>query len=81
MKADSSVRICIDDSGPGVPPDRRDAIFRRFHSERPEGAFARHSGLGLAIAKTIVEAMGGHIGVEDAPSGKGARFVVRLPPA
>jgi two-component system, OmpR family, sensor histidine kinase ChvG len=81
IKADSSVRICIDDSGPGVPLDRRDAIFRRFHSERPEGAFARHSGLGLAIAKTIVEAMGGLIGVEDAPSGKGARFVVRLPPA
>jgi two-component system, OmpR family, sensor histidine kinase ChvG len=76
-----SIAILVDDSGPGVPPERREAIFRRFHSERPEGDFARHSGLGLAIAKTIVEAMGGIIAVEGAPSGTGARFAIRLPVA
>jgi two-component system, OmpR family, sensor histidine kinase ChvG len=76
-----NIAIHVDDSGPGVPPERREAIFRRFHSERPDGDFARHSGLGLAIAKTIVEAMGGSIAVEDAPSGGGARFAVRLPVA
>ena len=75
----SNIAILIDDSGPGVPPERREAIFRRFHSERPDGDFARHSGLGLAIAKTIVEAMDGSIAVEDAPSGSGTRFAVRLP--
>ncbi len=75
----NEIVICIDDSGPGVPPDRRAAIFRRFHSERPEDDFARHSGLGLAIAKTIVEAMGGNIAVEEPPSGTGARFSIRLP--
>ena len=76
--------VCqIDDEGPGVAPEIRDAIFKRFHSIRPEGeAFGQHSGLGLAIAKAIVEAHNGTIMVEDrddAPSG--ARFVIRLPAA
>ncbi len=75
------IEICVDDCGPGVPSDRREAIFRRFHSERAEGDFARHSGLGLAIAKTIVEAMGGTIAVDDPPKEQGARFVIRLPVA
>jgi two-component system sensor histidine kinase ChvG len=77
------VRIRIDDEGPGVPPDAREAIFNRFHSVRPEGeAFGRHSGLGLAIARAIVEGHDGEIDVQDrddAPSG--ARFTIRLPAA
>src|SRR6478672_2960537 len=53
------VRIRIDDEGPGVPPEAREAIFNRFHSVRPEGEFfGRHSGLGLAIARAIVEGHG-----------------------
>ena len=76
---DNGVEITIDDDGPGVPTDQRDAIFRRFHSDRPEREFARHSGLGLAIARTIVEAHGGTVGVGDKPVGGGARFTVRLP--
>ena len=79
VRSGSDILVHVDDNGPGVPPARRETIFRRFHSERPEGDFARHSGLGLAIAKTIVEAMGGAIIVEDLPSGTGARFSVRLP--
>ena len=73
------VELFIDDDGPGIPPDQRDAIFRRFHSDRPDGEFARHSGLGLAIARTIVEAHNGTIATGDAPEGHGARFVIRLP--
>jgi len=72
--------IVVDDDGPGVPASEREAIFRRFHSDRPEGAaFGRHSGLGLAIARTIVEGHGGSIDAADPPNGGGARFVVRLP--
>ena len=75
------VRIRIDDEGPGVPEEAREAIFHRFHSIRPEGEhFGRHSGLGLAIAKAIVEGHDGEINVfdrDDAPSG--ARFVISLP--
>jgi len=77
------VRIRIDDEGPGVPSDARQAIFNRFHSVRPEGEnFGRHSGLGLAIAQAIVNGHDGEIDVQDrddAPSG--ARFTIRLPAA
>jgi len=77
------VRVRIDDEGPGVPPDAREAIFNRFHSVRPESEdFGRHSGLGLAIARAIVEGHDGEIDVQDrddAPSG--ARFTIRLPAA
>ena len=77
------VRIRIDDEGPGVPEEAREAIFNRFHSIRPEGEhFGRHSGLGLAIAKAIVEGHDGEITVidrDDAPSG--ARFIISLPAA
>lgn len=77
------VRIRIDDEGPGVPSEAREAIFNRFHSVRPEGEnFGRHSGLGLAIAQAIVKGHDGEIDVhdrDDAPSG--ARFTIRLPAA
>ena len=77
------VRIRIDDEGPGVPHEAREAIFNRFHSVRPEGEnFGRHSGLGLAIAQAIVNGHDGEIDVQDrddAPSG--ARFTIRLPAA
>ena len=77
------VRIRIDDEGPGVPPEAREAIFNRFHSVRPENEdFGRHSGLGLAIARAIVQGHDGEIDVQDrddAPSG--ARFIICLPAA
>ena len=77
------VRIRIDDEGPGVPAAAREAIFGRFHSDRPgEENFGRHSGLGLAIAQAIVKGHDGDIEVQDrddAPSG--ARFTIRLPAA
>ena len=77
------ILIRVDDEGPGVPPEAREAIFNRFHSIRPvEENFGRHSGLGLAIAEAIVKGHEGEIDVQDrddAPSG--ARFIVRLPAA
>ena len=77
------ILVRIDDEGPGVPTESREAIFNRFHSVRPEGEnFGRHSGLGLAIAEAIVKGHGGEIDVQDrddAPSG--ARFIIRLPAA
>ncbi|WP_037501819.1 sensor histidine kinase [Sphingomonas jaspsi] len=74
------IRIRIDDEGPGVPKELREAIFNRFHSVRPDASsFGRHSGLGLAIARAIVEGHDGQIDVadrDDAPSG--ARFTITL---
>ena len=80
-RVSNRVRIRIDDEGPGVAPEAREAIFNRFHSIRPESEhFGRHSGLGLAIAKAIVDGHDGEISVydrDDAPSG--ARFIISLP--
>jgi len=82
-RAGDSVRIRVDDEGPGVPEEAREAIFNRFHSVRPDDEqFGRHSGLGLAIARAIVEGHDGEIDVQDrddAPSG--ARFTIKLPAA
>jgi two-component system sensor histidine kinase ChvG len=80
---DEEIRVRIEDEGPGVPEELREAIFNRFHSVRPEGEnFGRHSGLGLAIAQAIVNGHDGEIDVQDrddAPSG--ARFTICLPAA
>ncbi len=76
--------VTVDDEGPGIPPAKLDAIFDRFYSERPSGeAFGTHSGLGLSIAKQIVETLGGRIYAENRMDAQGnvagARFVVQLP--
>nr|WP_281421897.1 stimulus-sensing domain-containing protein [Stakelama flava] len=78
-----TITIRVEDEGPGVPQEHREAIFSRFHSVRPGGeAFGKHSGLGLAIARTIVEGHQGTIAVESREDRlSGARFVVELPAA
>lgn len=82
VHAEAHVLLRVDDAGPGIPPANRDDIFRRFYSERPVGEdFGRHSGLGLAIVRTIVEAHDGHVEVDDVESWGGARFIVYLPAA
>jgi two-component system, OmpR family, sensor histidine kinase ChvG len=77
------VLIRIRDDGPGVPVHDRDAIFRRFHTNRPhnpDGMLERHSGLGLSIARTIVQGHLGQIEVFGREDGlSGAVFEVRLP--
>ena len=75
--------IHVADQGPGVHPDQREEVFHRFHSDRPDGeAFGKHSGLGLAIAKTIVEGHQGKIHILDRAGGEsGACFEIRLPKA
>ena len=71
--------LTVSDSGPGVPPDERDKIWRRLYrtdASRTQRGF----GLGLSVVKAIVEAHQGTVGVE-AVAAAGARFVVRLPGA
>jgi two-component system sensor histidine kinase ChvG len=77
----ATVTVSVDDDGPGVAPDAREAIFKRFHSIRPEEeGFGRHSGLGLAIAKAIVEGHDGEVKAEERHDGRpGAKFVIRFP--
>jgi two-component system sensor histidine kinase ChvG len=79
-----TVRVSIEDEGPGVPPGKEQAIFDRFYSERPRAEkFGLHSGLGLSISKQIVEAHGGTIRAENridaGDTVRGARFIVQFP--
>jgi signal transduction histidine kinase len=76
---DDGWELRIDDSGPGVPPGDRNAVFEKFHqlrdhlTDKPNG-----TGLGLATSRAIVARFGGLIWCEDSPLG-GAAFVVLLP--
>ena len=83
---DDLVEAEIHDQGPGIPESERDKVFERFHSVRPEAEdFGDHSGLGLAIARTIIEAHDGSLTLRDpgdaAPRKTGACFVIALPAA
>lgn len=86
-RRDNRVLIVVEDTGPGIPEQALTKVFKRFYSERPQGQFGNHSGLGLAISRQIVEAHGGVIWAEnirpthaDSSSDPlGARFVVGLP--
>jgi two-component system sensor histidine kinase ChvG len=56
----STVRITVEDDGPGIPEENLETIFKRFYTERPaDQEFGRNSGLGLSIARQIVEGLGG----------------------
>ncbi len=72
------VRFEVSDQGPGVAPQHQRAIFERFY--QAPGGNPGGAGLGLAIAKDIIDEHGGSIGVDCEP-GKGARFWFRLPAA
>ena len=72
-----TVRISIDDDGPGIPPDERHRVFG--FGERG-GTHASGAGIGLALVRLIVERAGGRVDLDPSPLG-GARFVVTLPSA
>jgi signal transduction histidine kinase len=75
------VRTSVADQGPGIPAEELETIFKEFHrgTAKPV-AGERSTGLGLAIARRIVEAHGGTIGVESRV-GKGSTFFFTLPSA
>jgi CheY-like chemotaxis protein len=74
-----TLSIEVIDTGPGIPPDRHDRLFKRF--SQVDGSLTRShggTGLGLAICKGLVEAMGGEIGADSRP-GEGSRFWLMIP--
>jgi two-component system sensor histidine kinase KdpD len=79
--SDDVVAISVTDEGPGIPLHAREIAFEKFYrgdSNEIESGRAG-IGMGLAIAKGIVEAHGGHIWIEDGTSGRGARVVFTVP--
>lgn len=74
-----TVRISVEDVGPGIPPDKIGRLFERF--EQVDGSDRRKAGgtgLGLAISKALIDQHGGFIGVESTV-GRGSRFYFDLP--
>lgn len=72
-------QIIVSDNGSGIPPEHLPHLFERFYQANPTGeANDRSNGLGLSIAKGIIEAQGGKIHV-DSTVGKGTRFTLELP--
>ena len=81
----STVRLLVEDEGPGVPVDQLETIFRRNFSSRPTEGKSRqmetaHFGIGLAIVRRTVEILGGHIRAENRPDA-GLRIIVEFPAA
>jgi signal transduction histidine kinase len=73
---EDEVRFSVRDSGPGIPPEEREAVFERFR--RLGDGTKPGAGLGLYISRGLVEAHGGVVVVGDAPEG-GAEFAFTLP--
>lgn len=67
-----AIQVLVRDNGPGIPADIRENVFDPFYTTKTKG-----TGLGMAIAKRIVEAHGGRIAIGDSPSG--AEIIVTLP--
>jgi signal transduction histidine kinase len=71
--------IEVADRGPGIPPDRREAVFERFAEWRPAGFEDRPgTGLGLFICRAIARTHGGEASIGDGPAG-GTMLTIRLP--
>jgi K+-sensing histidine kinase KdpD len=80
---DGLIQIAVDDEGEGVPTDLRERVFDKFFRATRDGDISTGqpsgTGMGLAIAKGIVEAHNGQIRIEGGPDGRGARVVFTLP--
>lgn len=70
------VTYAVTDTGPGVPPEKADAIFERFTKLNE---FAQGTGLGLSICRDIADRMGAKVYLDTDYTGKGARFVFLVP--
>ena len=80
--ANETMRLSVEDEGPGISPETRERVFDKFFRAMRDGDVGNHksgSGMGLAIARRIVEAHAGRIWIEDADAPQGSKFVVELP--
>jgi signal transduction histidine kinase/CheY-like chemotaxis protein len=72
------VRIEVEDTGPGIPPEQVDRLFADFHQTEEGARKGGGTGLGLALTRRLVEAQGGEVGVRSVV-GKGSTFFATLP--
>jgi two-component system sensor histidine kinase BaeS len=77
-RRDGEVEITVDDDGPGIPPGERERVFERLYTARPTPGRTVGTGIGLAIVRELVGAMGGGATCEPLDGG-GTRFSVHFP--
>jgi signal transduction histidine kinase len=77
-RADQALVLWVEDSGPGIPESEKSAVFDKFFRGRSGRASHSSTGLGLAIAREIIRANQGDIGIEDAHP-QGTRLLLTLP--
>ena len=77
---DRGARVTVSDTGNGIEPDFLPYVFERFQQADSTTRTQAGLGLGLAIVRHIVEAHGGTVRAESAGGGRGATFIVDLPP-
>ncbi len=80
-RAEGGVRLEIADEGPGIPEADLHRIFERYYRAEDRDRRAAGAGLGLAICKGFMAAMGGDIVASNRAGGKGAVFTLIFPPA
>ncbi len=78
MVGNEQIKICVRDTGPGIPKEYQKHIFDKFGQVKEQGNERRGTGLGLTFCKMVVEAHGGRIWVES-EIGKGSCFSFTLP--
>jgi two-component system heavy metal sensor histidine kinase CusS len=75
---EGSVRVTVDDAGPGIPAPERERVFEPFYRGKQREGKRIGYGLGLALTRSAIEAQGGQVTVEDSPLG-GARILIVVP--
>ena len=70
-----NICFAVSDEGPGIAPELRMQVFQNFFRAGPKSGL----GMGLAIARGIVQAHGGKIWIEDGPNAKGASVLFQIP--
>ena len=78
VSEDGAVQVAVSDRGPGIPREHQKLIFEKFGRAKVKGNAKPGTGLGLFIARSIVEAHGGSLDVHSAPE-QGATFTLSLP--
>ena len=81
-RVDGGIRLSVADQGPGLTVEQRERVFERFYRVDPSRSRALGgSGIGLAIARALIDAMDGRIWVDSEGPGRGSTFQIELPAA
>ena len=72
---DDKVFVSVEDTGPGIPKERRESVFEMFFSTKGKSG----TGLGLGVVKNVLRRFKGAVKLEDGKFGAGAHFVLYLP--